>query len=131
MGGPHDYCTVDVHAKTAATLLRRFGHVDAVPEDPSDWGEGIRAAGRLAKTLGETRELASLFRTLATLVTDLDLGTTVNDLAWTGPTADFPRVCAAYDAPDLVDRVAVLVAARFTPGPPNLPPPYLPASPSN
>jgi 5'-3' exonuclease len=113
-------------AKTAATLLRRFGHLDAVPEDPSVWGEGIRAAGRLAKTLGEARELVYLFRTLATLVTDLDLGTTVNDLAWTGPTADFPQVCAAYDSPDLVDRVAALVAARATPGPP-----YLPASPSN
>jgi 5'-3' exonuclease len=97
-------------AKTAATLLRRFGHLEAVPEDPTAWGEGIRAAGKLAKTLDEGRELVLLFRTLATLVTDLDLGTTVNDLAWTGPTADFPQVCATYDAHDLVDRVAALAA---------------------
>ena len=110
--------------KTAATLLRRFGHLEAVPDNPSAWGEGVRAAGRLAATLREARELAYLFRTLATLVTDIDLGTTVDDLAWTGPTADFPLVCAAYDAPDLVERVAVLVAGRAAPAadhPPSTP----------
>jgi 5'-3' exonuclease len=99
-------------AKTAATLLRRFGHLEAVPEDPSAWGEGVRAAGKLAATLRAGRETAYLFRGLATLVADLDLGTTMDDLAWSGPTADFPLVCATYDAPDLVDRVAALVAAR-------------------
>ena len=99
-------------AKTAATLLRRFGHLEAVPDDSSAWGEGVRAAGRLAATLREGREVADLFRTLATLVTDIDLDTTMDDLAWTGPRADFPLVCTAYDAPDLVERVAALVAAR-------------------
>ena len=76
---------------------------------------GVRAAGRLAATLREAREIVYLFRTLATLVTDVDLGTTVDDLAWSGPRADFPLVCAAYDAPDLVERVAALVAARAVP----------------
>jgi 5'-3' exonuclease len=99
-------------AKTAAALLTRFRHLEFVPEDPSAWGEGIRAAHKLAARLRETAELAYLFRKLATLVTDIDLGTTVDDLAWTGPRADFPRICAAYGASDLVDRVAALVAAR-------------------
>jgi 5'-3' exonuclease len=112
-------------AKTAATLLRRFEHLEAVPDDPSAWGEGVRAAGRLAATLREAREIAYLFRTLATLVTDIDLGTTVDDLAWSGPRADFPLVCAAYNAPDLVDRVAALMAARTAPGPPRPQPPVL------
>jgi 5'-3' exonuclease len=111
-------------AKTAATLLRRFGHLEAIPEDPSAWGEGIRAVGRLAATLREAREPAFLFRTLATLVTDIELGTTVDDLAWSGPTAEFPLVCAAYDAPDLIERVAALTAARAAPEaarPPSVP----------
>ena len=111
-------------AKTAATLLRRFGHLEAVPDAPSAWGEGVRAADRLAATLREGREIAYLFRTLATLVTGADLGTTVDDLAWSGPRADFPRVCAEYDSPDLVERVAALVAARAAPAdarPPAIP----------
>jgi 5'-3' exonuclease len=103
-------------AKTAATLLQRFGHLEAVPDDPLEWEEGIRGAGKLAATLREARELAYLFRTLATLVTDIDLGTTVDDLAWSGARDDFPLVCEAYGAVDLVDRVAALAAARAAPG---------------
>lgn len=102
-------------AKTAASLLRRFGHLDAIPEDPAAWGDDMRGARRLAATLRETREAASLFRTLATLVADIDLSTTTDDLEWTGPTADFPRVCATYDVPELVGRVAALAAARAAP----------------
>jgi 5'-3' exonuclease len=103
-------------AKTAAALLRRFGHLEAVPDDAQAWGEAIRGAPRLAATLRDSRRLAYLFRTLATLVTDLDLGTTVDDLAWTGPAADFARICETYDVPDLPDRVAALVARRGAPG---------------
>jgi 5'-3' exonuclease len=99
-------------AKTAATLLRRFGHLEDVPDDPSAWGTDIRAAARLAATLREARQFAYLFRTLATLVVDIELGTSVDDLEWAGPRADFPRVCATYDAPDLVGRVAALAAKR-------------------
>jgi 5'-3' exonuclease len=103
--------------KTAATLLQRFGHLQDVPDDPSAWGTGLRAATRLAATLRDSRRLAYLFRTLATLDTDVDLGTSADDLAWSGPRADFPVVCAAYDVPDLVERVAALVAGRRAGGP--------------
>ncbi|HUG85258.1 MAG TPA: 5'-3' exonuclease H3TH domain-containing protein [Euzebya sp.] len=99
-------------AKTAATLLTRFGHIDAIPDDPAEWGTGVRGAATLAATLQAQRNEALLFRTLATLVDDADLGTTVDDLAWTGPTADFPAVCADYDLDDLPARVAALVERR-------------------
>jgi 5'-3' exonuclease len=99
-------------AKSAAALLARFGHLEAIPDDPAEWGGGIRSASVLAATLRQLHEAALLFRTLATLVRDVDLGTTVDDLEWTGPREDFPAVCAAYDVPDLVERVAALVARR-------------------
>ncbi|MEE8601057.1 5'-3' exonuclease [Euzebya tangerina] len=102
-------------AKTAAKLLTRFGHIDQIPADPERWGGGIRGAARLGETLAEKRAEALLFRTLATLVDDADLGTTVDDLEWSGPTADFPEVCRSYDSEDLIGRVEVLQAGPRPP----------------
>lgn len=99
-------------AKTSAALLQRFGHLDAVPDDPAEWGGGIRSPAKLALVLQAGRPAAERFRTLATLVTDVALGTTVDDLAWTGPRADFHELCARYETPELVGRVAALAAAR-------------------
>jgi 5'-3' exonuclease len=95
-------------AKTAAALLQRFGTVEAIPDDPARW-EGVRGAARLAETLQRQRAEAGLFKVLATLVDDADLGTDVDDLAWTGPTGDLEAVCAAFDADDLPGRLAALV----------------------
>ncbi|CAN5363141.1 hypothetical protein BH23ACT9_BH23ACT9_16490 [soil metagenome] len=103
-------------AKTAAVLLTRFGHLDHIPDDPAEWGAGIRGAAKLGVTLRAQRAEALLFRTLATLVEDADLGTTVDDLRWTGPTADFDAVCADYDLDDLPDRVAALASAGSATG---------------
>ncbi len=104
-------------AKTAATLLTRFGHIDAIPTDPADWGTGVRGAARLGETLTQQRNEALLFRTLATLVDDAALGTTVDDLEWTGPTADFPAVCEEFGVEDLPDRLAALQGAEVTSAP--------------
>lgn len=103
-------------AKTAAALLLRFGHLDDIPDDAAAWGSGIRGAAKLAATLQAQRPQALLFRTLATLVEDADLGTTVDDLAWTGPTGDFDAVCATYGLDDLPRRVAALAEGRASSG---------------
>ncbi len=94
-------------AKTAAALLTRFGHIDDIPDDHAAGGT-VRGAAKLAGVLRENRQEALLFRTIATLVDDADLGTTVDDLEWTGPTLDFEAICAEYDCDDLLDRVAAL-----------------------
>jgi 5'-3' exonuclease len=56
--------------KGAASLLLRYGRIEQFPAD----------------ALGERRELAVLFKKLATLRTDARLFTTVNELNWLGPT---------------------------------------------
>src|SRR5437763_734569 len=56
-------------------------------------GGGIEAFP--ATVLGERRELALLFKTLATLRTDAELFEDVDELRWRGPTAAFPA-CAAH-----------------------------------
>lgn len=103
-------------AKTAATLLTRFGRIVDIPTDPTGWGKGVRGAARLAEALAERRAEAELFTTLATLVTDGDIGTTVDDLEWTGPTEDFAQLCTTLDADDLPERVAAVLEAPADPG---------------
>ncbi|MEI7745204.1 MAG: 5'-3' exonuclease H3TH domain-containing protein, partial [Chloroflexota bacterium] len=41
--------------KTAAALLARHVHLEAVPDDPAAWPEGIRGAARLAAVLASSR----------------------------------------------------------------------------
>ena len=71
-------------AKTAATLLSHYGSVEAIPKDPSNWAVRVRGAARLATALNALREEASLYRTLATLVEDVPLAESLEDLHWQG-----------------------------------------------
>ncbi len=70
--------------KSASALLARYAHLEAIPEDSSDWDVPVRGAKRLAATLAERREDALLYRKLATLVTDVPLAEELADLAWRG-----------------------------------------------
>lgn len=77
-------------AKSAAAVLARFGHLEAIPDDPAAWsaaGVTVARPAALAATLARDREQALLFRDLATLRTHLRLFDTVDDLLWTGPHA--------------------------------------------
>ncbi|HSP07154.1 MAG TPA: 5'-3' exonuclease H3TH domain-containing protein, partial [Acidobacteriota bacterium] len=91
-------------AKTAATLLARFGHIEAIPENARKWNVQVRAADRLAKTLSEQRELALLFKRLATLVTDGPVHNKVDDLKWSGPGTGFAKICERLENPGLLKR---------------------------
>jgi len=63
-------------AKSAAAVLAKYGHLEAIPEDYKTWGVNAASPARLARVLKEERERALLFRTLATLRDDVpDLGT--------------------------------------------------------
>jgi 5'-3' exonuclease len=67
-------------AKSAATVLARYGHIEAIPPDPRDWDVRVTSAAKLGETLRRDRELATLFRTLATLRTDIALFDDVDEL---------------------------------------------------
>lgn len=97
-------------AKSAATLLARWGAIDAVPDDPADWDVTVRGAARLAGSLREGRELAALFRTLATLRDDAPgvLAGGVDALEWRGPGDGLVRFCERIDAADLARRARAL-----------------------
>ena len=91
-------------AKSAAALLRRFGRIEDVPKDSSIWRANVTNAGKLAKTLADQRELALLFKTLATLRTDAELFDDVDELRWRGPSPEFALLAEAIGAPELVAR---------------------------
>jgi 5'-3' exonuclease len=99
-------------AKSAATVLARWNHIEDIPADAADWDVSVRAAAKLATTLREGRDDARLFKELATMRIDRSLLGQVDDLCWRGPTDDFAEVCADLDDPGIARRAEALAASR-------------------
>jgi 5'-3' exonuclease len=85
-------------AKSAAAVLARYGHLEAIPDDWRTWGVNATSPSALAQTLARDRERAMLFRTLATLRTDIPVFESVDELHWQGPTPAFAALAAKMDA---------------------------------
>src|SRR6478609_8776537 len=77
-----------IGARTAAQLLNRYGRIENFPSN----------------ILGEQRDLALLFKKLATLRTDAALFKTVKKLRWRGPTPDFAKWTEKMKAPRLLEH---------------------------
>jgi 5'-3' exonuclease len=77
-----------IGAKTAAQLLNRYGQIESFPPE----------------ILGERRDLALLFKKLATLRTDAPLFKKVETLRWRGPTPAFAAWAERMKAPRLLER---------------------------
>jgi 5'-3' exonuclease len=84
-------------AKSSASVLARFGHIENIPADWRDWHANATSPARLAQTLVDQRDRALLFRTLATLRSDLPLLNNVDDLQWTGPTPAFDAMATRLE----------------------------------
>ncbi|HEY2997344.1 MAG TPA: 5'-3' exonuclease H3TH domain-containing protein [Acidimicrobiales bacterium] len=97
-------------SKSAAAVLRRWGHLEDIPGDPVTWDAGVRGAAKLNATLREQFELALLFRRIATVETDAPVSAGVDELRWTGPPdpAAFAKLADELGAPGLVGRVRSL-----------------------
>ena len=85
-------------AKSSAAVLGKFLHLESIPKDCRDWHVNATSAGALAATLREHWDEAILFRTLATLRTDIPLFDSVDQLRWNGPTSTFDAIAAGLDA---------------------------------
>jgi 5'-3' exonuclease len=88
-------------AKSACTILSRYLKLESIPKDASQWDVTIRGAEGLAASLRNSWDNALLFRKLAILRTDADVFDDVEELRWTGPTADFRPLCEALGVPEL------------------------------
>jgi 5'-3' exonuclease len=77
-----------IGAKTAAQLLNRYGQIENFPSN----------------VLGEQRDLALLFKNLATLRTDAPLFDNSETLRWRGATPAFAAWAEKMQAPRLLER---------------------------
>jgi 5'-3' exonuclease len=81
-----------IGTKTAARLVNQYGSIEQFPSE----------------ILGENREMALLFKKLATLRTDLPLFTDVEQLRWTGPRPSFATWVESLGDPALPGRLQKL-----------------------
>src|SRR5689334_7751865 len=77
-----------IGARAAVQLLNRFGQIENFPSN----------------VLGERRDLALLFKKLATLRTDAPLFTKIETLRWRGATPGFAAWAEKMKAPRLLER---------------------------
>ena len=99
-------------AKSASAVLARYGHIEQIPADVADWQVQVRGAAKLAATLDEQRELALLFRRIATIALDAPTMASVDELRWVGPTPEFPVLAERIGASRMMSRLERLMAAR-------------------
>lgn len=99
-------------AKSAAAVLDRYGHLEAIPAAPGKWDITIRGGAKLAKVLVDNLELAVLFRRIATVELEAPTITSVDELEWTGPTEALVEIADRLDAPGLLTRAQRLARAR-------------------
>ncbi|HET6413404.1 MAG TPA: 5'-3' exonuclease H3TH domain-containing protein [Anaeromyxobacter sp.] len=93
-------------ARSAGAVLGRYGHLEAIPEEDTGWDVPVRGARALAESLRAHRKEALLYRTLATLRTDVPLLEDLEALRWRGP--DRPAleaVLAELGLPGLAERL--------------------------
>ncbi|MEY2435768.1 MAG: hypothetical protein QOF97_604 [Acidimicrobiaceae bacterium] len=102
-------------AKTAAALLARYKHLEAIPALGEDWGIGVRNPGRLAAVLRDNLELAFLFRRIATVEADADVLASVDDVEWRGPEPGFVELAERIGALGLAERAIRLAERRQPP----------------
>jgi 5'-3' exonuclease len=84
--------------KSASAVLARYRHLESIPSDWRAWGVNAANPASLAATFTRDRDLALLFRDLATLRSDLPLFRAVDELRWSGPTPGYAAVARRLDA---------------------------------
>jgi 5'-3' exonuclease len=99
-------------AKSSAAVLAKFAHIESIPADWREWHVNAANASTLATTLSKERESALLFRTLATLRTDIALFDDVDELLWNGPTSAFAAVGARFDAAKVEGKRRPFIRSR-------------------
>ena len=99
-------------AKSASTVLAKFKHIEEIPDDHSAWNVTVRGAEKLANTLREQRDLANLFKKIATTVDTVKVGE-VDDWEWQGPLKGFEKAFDEIGASRLIDRGDQIASRRL------------------
>lgn len=92
-------------AKSSASVLAQYEHIENIPDDPETWEVSVRGAKRLAKNLAGQREDALLYRQLATLRQDVPLNEKLGDLEWHGANERLKELCHELGDKRIPERV--------------------------
>ena len=95
--------------KSTSTVLARYKHLEAIPNDSSKWRVASLSAGRaarLAENLSTHRHEALLYRKLATLREDVPLKEELSDLEWKGARPKLKVLCKMLGEKNLPERIS-------------------------
>ena len=94
-------------ARSAGTVLTRYGSIADIPADAAQWDVKVRGAAGLAESLAGQRDDAMLYRRLATLRLDVPLPeTTPGQLRWMGAhQPEFAELCQSLGMESLLNRL--------------------------
>ncbi len=95
-------------AKSTATVLAHYTHLEQIPSQVADWEVTPRGAARLAENLADRRKEAALYKQLATLREDVPLAEGLEDLRWRGAHRKrLQALCEELDDARLSERVSL------------------------
>ncbi len=92
-------------AKSASTVLAKYGHLEQIPLEVGQWQVKVRSADKLAATLRTQMGEALLYRFLAQLRRDVPLAESLDELEWHGaPRSRFEAFCDELGFTQLEER---------------------------
>lgn len=92
-------------AKSSATLLSHYHHIENIPNDHMEWAMQVRSSQKLSETLNTDYELALLFKLIATIDYDAPTFETVNELKWNGPKDNYENILKSIDGDRILQRL--------------------------
>ena len=93
-------------AKSSASVLAHYQHLEEIPDNPEEWGLSVRGATRLAENLAQGRIEAMLYRKLATLRQDVPIQEKLSDLEWRGAFEQLKELCRELGDEKIPERVS-------------------------
>ena len=91
--------------KSTSTVLAKYKHIEAIPNDPNKLGLGLGRATTLLENLQKNYKAALLFRELSTLRTDVPLKETLADLKYQGAYPRLKKLCHELGDERIPERI--------------------------
>ncbi|MEC8334401.1 MAG: 5'-3' exonuclease H3TH domain-containing protein [Actinomycetota bacterium] len=92
-------------AKSSATLLSHYHHIENIPNDHMEWAMQVRSSQKLSETLNTDYELALLFKLIATIDYEAPTFEKVSELKWNGPKDNFENILKSIDGDRILQRL--------------------------
>ncbi len=91
--------------KSTSTVLAKYKHIEAIPNDPNKLGLGLGRATTLLENLKNNYKDALLFRELSTLRTDVPIKESLADLKWRGANPRLRKICKELGSESVLERI--------------------------